>query len=83
MELVFHRYWQYHASVDLKGARIRSDPLGQDSSIGNEWDLIIGIEEWQRLELELVGSLFIAGDAFGPLSGQTARSMNFSINYNF
>lgn len=44
---------------------------------------MLGLEEWKHWESELVGALFVAGDAYGPLSGETASNLIFKLTYNF
>ena len=59
------------------------DPQGDNREIGSELDLIVGIEEWIKLELELVISRFKAGDAFGSLKGETASKWSLELSYRF
>jgi hypothetical protein len=67
----------------MRKARIKAKPLGNDKSIGREWDIVTGIEEWRHVDLKLAAALFSAGDAFGPLSGKTASYISFGLTYNF
>jgi len=83
VELVFHDYRQVTATDFLRDSRLDADPLGEDTHIGNELDLVIGLEEWEHWELEWVGAVFRSGDAFGPLSGEYAFNTFFKVNYNF
>ncbi len=83
LEFLYHRYRQDKKADYLRDASIKVDPLGEDRDIGQEWDVVIGIEEWKHVELEMIGSLFRAGDAFGPLSGETASYVKFEFTYNF
>jgi hypothetical protein len=53
------------------------------TDFGQEWDVVIGIEEWEHLELELVGAVFRAGNAYGSRSGEQASALIFKLNYNF
>ena len=83
VEFLYHWYWQVHAAPFLRDARIKTDPRGQDTTIGQELDVVIGIEEWKHFEIELVSAVFSAGDAFGPDSGEIASNVIFKLNYNF
>lgn len=83
VELVYHRYWQDHAASFLRDTRIEAKPFGKDNSLGDEWDVIVGIEEWKHVELEIIGALFRAGDAFAVMSGETAFYASFEFTYNF
>jgi len=83
VELVFHNYRQVHASDSLRNARLDADPDGISRSIGTEYDIVLGIEEWKHLELELVLGVFRAGSAFGADDGEYASTAIFKLNYNF
>lgn len=83
LELVYHLYCQVHPAPFLRDARIGTDPEGNRQAIGQEWDLVVGLEEWKHVEIELVGALFRAGSAYGPLSGETAFNVILKIDYNF
>lgn len=82
-EVVYHRYHQDHAAPFMRDSRIKAKPLGKDTSIGEEWDIVIGIEEWKHVELELVAALFRPGNAYGILSGEEAGYLNIGFTYNF
>lgn len=83
VEFLYHSYWQDHAAPFLRDTRIKAKPLGDDNSIGQEWNIVVGIEEWKHVELELVGAVFRAGNAFDSLSGETAGYLSFGFTYNF
>lgn len=83
IEIPFHVYRQVEASDRLRNARLRIDPDGLSRDIGSELDIVLGLEEWKHLELELVAGLFRAGDAFGARSGDYASTVIFKLNYNF
>jgi hypothetical protein len=83
VEFLYHQYRQDHAAPYMRKARIKAKPLGNDKSIGGEWDIVTGIEEWRHVDLELAAALFSAGNAFGPLSGETASYISFGLTYNF
>ena len=83
IELVYHRYTQTHATDELRNARLRSDPTGDHDDIGEEFNVIIGLEEWKQFELELVAAQFHSGEAFGPLSDRTASIITLEAQYSF
>ena len=80
---LYHYYRQVEARPFLRDSRIDVDPNGLSPSIGHEWDLVIGLEEWQNWEFELVTAIFKADSAYGSLSGNIAVNAVFKINYNF
>ncbi len=83
IELVYHHYRQVKAASFLRDTKIRLTPSGVDADIGQELDFIVGLEEWEHVELELVNAWFWAGDAFGARSGNMAFNSVFKFNYNF
>jgi len=83
IDLIYHSYQQQEASDEISGSRLDIDPQGDNREIGSELDLIVGIEEWKKLELELVISRFKAGDAFGSLKGETASKWSLELSYRF
>ena len=85
IEIVYHHYHQVEASEDLRDVGIDAD-LQDDNrnrNIGDELDIVLGIEEWEHWEIELIGGIFWAGPAYGPLSGKSATAAILKINYNF
>lgn len=83
VELVYHYYAQNEAVNSLRESRLKASPNGLDTDLGHEVDLIVGLEEWQRLEIELIGSVFRAGDAFGQNEGEISGLGIFKVNLNF
>ena len=83
IELLWHRYWQNEPSTLLRNTHLKASPAGLNSDIGQEVDLVIGIEEWKHWEVELIGSWFQAGDAFGSQAGRDALQALVKINFNF
>lgn len=65
VEILYHWYRQDRAAKFLRDATIRRQPAGRKKSIGHEIDLVVGIEEWEHIEIELVGAAFRAGSAYG------------------
>ena len=55
---------------DLRDARIEAELTGDSRDLGHGVDLIFALEEWERMQFELVASAFHAGDAFGDDEGE-------------
>lgn len=83
VEFLYHYYKQTDAADSLRDARVDDDLTGRSRSVGQELDLVIGLQEWENLEMELVAAAFHAESAFGDLSGETSFNINLKINYNF
>jgi len=69
LTLAYHHFRQVEKADYLRDVSISADPDGLHRSIGQELDLILGIEEWRHVQLELIGGVFRAGAAFGPEDG--------------
>jgi len=83
VEFVYHNYQQVDARPFLRRARVADSLNGVNTSIGQEWDIVFGIEETENIEMEFVFAVFRAGSAYGDLEGRTALNINFKFNYNF
>ncbi|MEJ2445236.1 MAG: alginate export family protein [Exilibacterium sp.] len=83
LQIAYHKYAQYKPADFLRSAALDSYPSGEDSDIGEEMDLIIGLEEWVHWELEFIAAVFKAGDAYDLSSDELVKSIYFKINYNF
>lgn len=82
IEVLYHRYNQIDANENLD-SRLRIKPNGQQKYIGEEIDIVLGLEEWEQLELEFVGAAFRAGDAFSDRKGDMSYFIATKLNYNF
>ncbi len=65
VELIYHSYQQVEAAKFLRDATVRRQPAGSKRGIGHELDLVIGLEEWEHIEIELIAAGFRAGPAYG------------------
>ncbi|MFQ5482861.1 MAG: alginate export family protein, partial [Nitrospinaceae bacterium] len=83
VEFLYHNYRQVKAAPFQRDIRIKASPSGTDKDIGNEFDVVIGLEEWKHVEIELVSGVFWAGDAFEKRSGKRVYNFSFKFNYNF
>ena len=81
-ELVYHFYRQAVPAPFLQSAKI-PDPTGRSSTIGHEWDLVLGLEEWPPLEVGLIGATFLAGRAYGANSRSLAEGVFVKATYSF
>lgn len=83
LELVLHHYRQIHASRSLPSDRLDASPNGIDRSLGRELDIILGVREWERIELAARLGLFRAGKAFGAREGEHAELLELSLTWVF
>lgn len=64
VDLFYHRYFQHRSQNSLRNVDIDGTPEGTRRSIGDEIDLIIGIEEIKDVKIEIIGGVFLPGNAF-------------------
>ena len=83
MDLAYHNYRQVYADTVLRSARISTPLTGENRDVGDEIDLVIGIEEWRHWELKFIGSVFRAGDAYGPGAQERAYRADMQLKYIF
>lgn len=83
LDLVYRNYRQVYANTTLRSARIRAPLNGVDKDVGDEIDLVIGVEEWRNWELSIVGSVFLPGDAYGPNAEERAYRADLRVRYIF
>ncbi|MDP2602093.1 MAG: alginate export family protein [Deltaproteobacteria bacterium] len=83
VEFAYRHFRQVRAAPFLRDARIEAEPNGINKNIGQEWMLYSLIKQWKKIEIELVGAAFRAGQAYGPLSGSMAYSLFTKVTYEF
>jgi len=83
IDFLYHFYRQVYPAPFLRDTNLDADPTGKGQTIGQEWDLVLGLRGWEHLEIELLAGLFRAGSAYGPLSGETAYISTLKVTYNF
>ena len=65
LDLVYHRYRLVEPAPFLRDARLEVALGGERRDLGHGVDLVLAIEEWERLEFELILSAFRAGERSG------------------
>jgi hypothetical protein len=83
IDLIYHNYRQVYADTILRSARINAPLTGENRDVGDEIDLVIGVEEWRHWELKVIGSVFFAGDAYGPSDREKAYRADLQLRYIF
>lgn len=81
-DLVYHRYRQDVASPRLERTKIDERPSGLDPQLGSEWDLILGYEPGERLELRLTAGRFDPAGAF-PRHATASTIVTFQSKFRF
>jgi hypothetical protein len=70
LDLVYHYYRLAEPAPFLRDARLEATLTGEHRDLGHGVDLVLALEEWERLEFELIGSAFRPGRAFGEDRGE-------------
>jgi len=83
LEIVLHDYRQIHPSRSAPSDRLDASPRGVDRSLGRELDFILGVREWERIELAARFARFRAGSAFGERSGEHATLLELTVTLVF
>jgi alginate production protein len=83
LDLVYHYYEQVDPAPFLRDARIEADLDGVHRDIGHEVDLVLALEEWERLEFEFIASGFRPGRAFGRHDGKWSYGGFFAVRFAF
>jgi hypothetical protein len=83
LDLVYHHYRQVESSPLLRNARLENELDGAHTDVGNGFDLVLALEEWRRVELDLIGSAFRGGDAFGAARGEWTWRAAAALRVNF
>jgi alginate production protein len=69
LDLVWHSYRQAEAADEMADTDLDEDPDGEHKDIGSELDLILGLRQWEHIEVELVLAGFEPGKAFDDGDG--------------
>ena len=83
IDVVYHYFEQVVGIDEVQGSRLRADPDGEKRTLGQELDLILGIQEWEHLEIRLAGGVFLAGPAFGDNEGEISVGLSLKLDYSF
>ena len=83
LDLVYHRYRLAELAQSLRTAKLDAVLTGGHHDVGTELDLILALEEWKRVEVELSAGTFRAGRAFGDGEGRRSYRGFFSVRIAF
>ena len=82
VDVVWHRYEQDVASRTQFRSDLEERPSGADPFLGEEWDVALGYEPSERLELRLTAGRFFPGDAF-PENARRGSVLRFQAKLRF
>ena len=83
LDLIYHYYRQIQSTDTLRNARLNTVLNGRDRDLGHGLDLVLAVEEWQRLHFEISLSALRSGAAFGAQRGQWAWGTFAELRFAF
>jgi alginate production protein len=83
LDLVWHAYRLVELAESLRDTRLASTLTGSDRNVGQALDVILAVEEWDRVELELSISALRAGEAVGTEHGKWTYGSFASVRLAF
>jgi hypothetical protein len=83
LDLVYHRYRLVERADSLLDSRLEATLTGENHAVGQEIDLVLAVEEWERLELFFVASGFRADRAFGEDDGKWSYGGVAALRFAF
>lgn len=83
VEFVLHRYSQSFVDNRISGSRLKVNPNGVSSELGEEIDVVISYRPKTRWQFGLTAGVFRAGEAFGEDKGALSEQFEVKLEYNF
>jgi hypothetical protein len=83
LDIVFHRYQLLERAEELHNSALHFELTGLHRDLGSGLDIVLGLEEWERLEFEFTVSAFRTGRAFGTDEGHKSYRALLSMRYAF
>ncbi|MGH8627970.1 MAG: alginate export family protein [Gammaproteobacteria bacterium] len=83
LDLVYHHYRLVEPATSLRDTRLELTLTGEDRDLGNEIDIVLALEEWERFELEFSAAAFRSGRAFGEEHGTWSYGGFFALRIAF
>ena len=83
LDLVYHHYRLVEPALCLRDSRLDAELDGEHRGLGHGVDLVLALEEWERLEIDLALSAFRAGRAFGTQRGTWSYGGFVAVRFAF
>lgn len=83
LDLVYHYYRLVEPADELRDARLELELDGRHRDLGHAVDVVLALEEWERLEFEVIASAYRAGAAAGAQQGRWAWGGAFAVRFGF
>jgi hypothetical protein len=83
LDLVWHHYRLVEPATSLRDARLEVELDGAQRDLGRSLDLVLALEEWERLEFGVIASAFRAGRAFVAGRGEWSYGAFLALRIAF
>jgi hypothetical protein len=83
LDLVWHGYRQVEAATSLRESRLDATLTGRSRDLGQELDLVLAVEEWERFEFDVAASVLHTGSAFGADRGEWSAGGFLAVRFAF
>jgi hypothetical protein len=83
LDLVYHYYRLVEPAEALRDSNLEAELDDEHRSLGHGFDLVLALEEWERIELDLALAAFRADDAFGDERGKWSWGGFFAFRFAF
>ena len=82
IDIVYHGFLQHRASRKIRDSKLDRKPNGISRNLGQEIDAIVGIREFDGVDLDLIGGVYFPGSAFGENRDPVVQ-LGFEITLEF
>lgn len=83
LDLVYHDYRLKQSSDELWDAELELELTGDSRAVGREIDLVLALEEWERIEFTLATSAFRPDKALGSRRGRWSYGSFVAFRFVF
>jgi alginate production protein len=83
LDIVYHYYRQDEPTTELRDGFLEPELTGRHRELGHGIDIVLELEEWYRVEAELIGAFFYSGKAFATNRGEWAAGAFAKISIAF
>lgn len=82
IDIVYHGFLQHRVSKKIRDSKLDRKPNGSSRNLGQEIDVIVGIREFDGVDLDFIGGLYFPGSAFAEDRDPVVQ-LGFEITLEF
>jgi hypothetical protein len=83
LDLVYHQYRLRKSTTELWDAELELELTGTSRALGREVDLVLALEEWERLEFTFALAAFWPGRALGEQNDRNSYGAFAAMRFAF